>query len=474
MRRLRTEEAQWAEDEMRAAELGDARRGARATRMMARAAEHPGGKLTDVMRDKAEMQGAYDLLEEGHVSARALCTSFASATVQRAADAPYVLVAVDGTSLQLTDFAHDKGFGSLGSLQSGARGLKVINALAIDAQGVTIGLLGQVWWARTNAQRDSRDKRKRNMDRPLSDKETRHWIEAFTQAKTAADKGGLRLWFQVDREGDNRDMLLALKDTGHDFTVRSAWDRFVEATGEDKQKLRQRLANESTAGSYEVAVSGAPSRAPRTAHMVVRAACVTLRMSQRGKSNVQPLTLNVVWAVEEGTTPQGEKPLDWLLLTSRSIETFADARTVVDAYTYRWRVEEFHRAWKGSLCRVEETQLRSFEAVTVWATMLANVAARAERLRLLARKQPEQPAGVELSDVELRALILLKRESRARNEVIPDGMPTLAKAVLWIAELGGYTGKSSGGPPGAITIRRGLETLRPAARMLAILDKGHQ
>lgn len=460
---------------MRDAELGDARRTARATRMLARAAERPGGKLTDVMRDKAERQGAYDLLEEARVSARALCTSYASATVQRAADAPYVLVAVDGTSLQLTDMAHDKGFGSLGSLQSGARGLKVINALAIDAHGVPIGLLGQVWWARTNAQRDSRDKRKRNMDRPLSDKETRHWIDAFTQAKTAADKVGLRLWFQVDREGDNRDLLLALKDTGHDFTVRSAWDRFVEATGEDKQKLRLRLANESSAGSYEIAVSGAPGRAPRTAHMVVRAARVTLMMSQRGKSdNVQPLTLNAVWAVEEGTTPKGEKPLDWLLLTSRSIETFADARAVVDAYTRRWRIEEFHRAWKGSLCRVEETQLRSFEAVTVWATMLANVAARAERLRLLARKQPEQPADVELSDVEVRALILLKRESRARNEVIPDGVPTIAKAVLWIAELGGYTGKSSGGPPGAITIRRGLETLRPAARMLALLDKSHQ
>jgi hypothetical protein len=442
--------------------------------MMARAAERPGGKLTDVMRDRAEMQGAYDLLEEAHVSARALCMSFASATMHRASDAPYVLVAVDGTSLQLTDFTHHKGFGSLGSLQSGARGLKVINALAVDAQGVTLGLLGQVWWARTNAQRDSRDKRKRNMDRPLSDKETRHWIEAFTQSKAAAEKDGLRLWFQVDREGDNRDMLLALKDTGHDFTVRSAWDRFVEATGEDKQKLRQRLADESTAGSYEVAVSGAPSRAPRTARMVVRAARVTLKMSQRGKSDVQPLTLNAVWAVEEGTTPKGEKPLDWLLLTSRLVETFADARAAVDAYTYRWRIEELHRAWKGSLCRVEETQLRSFEAVTVWATMLANVAARAERLRLLARKQPEQPADVELSDVELRALILLKRESRARNEVIPDGVPTIAKAVLWIAELGGYTGKSSGGPPGAITIRRGLETLRPAARMLAILDKSHQ
>jgi len=459
---------------MRAANLGDGRRVARATRMLARAAERPGGRLTEVMRDPAEAQGAYDMLEGGRVSAQALLASFASATVQRAADASYVLAVVDGSSLKLTDLTHDKGLGSLGALRNGARGVKVINALAVDECGATIGLLGQVWWARTNAKRDSRDKRKRNMKRPLCDKETRHWIEAFEQAKTAADKGGVRLWFQVDREGDNRDLLLALKDTGHDFTVRAAWDRVLEATGEDKQKLRQRVAKASTAGSYELPILGGKKRAKRTAHMVVRTARVTLAMHQRGNCDVKSLVVNAVWAVEEGTTPKGEKPLDWLLLTSRSIDTFADACEVVQAYTKRWRIEDFHRTWKSSLCRAEEMQLRSFQAVTVWATMLANVAARAERLRLLARTQPEQPADLELSPVEIRALILLKRESRKRNEVIPDAMPTIKTAVLWIAQLGGYTGKSSGGPPGAITIRRGLEILGPAAKMLAIVEAGRR
>ena len=32
-----------------------------------------------------------------------------------------------------------------------------------------------------------------------------------------------------------------------------------------------------------------------------------------------------------------------------------------------------------------------------------------------------------------------------------------AQAALWLAELGGYTGKWSGGPPGSTTIGRGLE-----------------
>jgi len=444
MRRLETEDAKWAEAEMRGASLGDARRAARVTRILARAAAHPAGKLTEVIHDPAELQGAYDLLEGGRVSAAALCASFVAVTLDRAAEEPWIFAVVDGSSVRVTDLTHDKGFGTIGNLEHGARGLKVINVLGVDPRGATIGLLGQAWWARTNAQRDSRDKRKRNRKRPLAEKETRYWVEAITQARHAADARGTRLCFEIDREGDNRDLLVALSETGHDFIVRGTWDRMIEATGEDEQRLRQRLASEGAAGSYEVAVSGAPSRAPRTARMVVRAACVTLVM--RKARDVQRLSVNVVWAREEGTTPSGEKPLDWLLFTSLPIETFEQAYAVVHGYTQRWRIEEFHRAWKSSTCRVEEMQLRSFEAATVWATMLAAVAARAERLRLLARTQGDRPASIDLTPHEIRALILLRRQRRRRNEPrIPNSMPTIARVTLWIAELGGYTGKSSGG-----------------------------
>jgi hypothetical protein len=474
MRRLDTDEARWAENELRTAALGDERRVVRATRMLARAAERPAGKLTEVMQDKAELQGAYDLLEGHRVSAAVLLGSFANATLDRAAGESWIFAVIDGSSVQLTDLTGDKGLGTIGTLQFGAKGMKVINTLAVDPRGATIGLLGQVWWARTNARPDARDKRSRNAKRPLADKETRHWIDAINQAKQRADARGIRLWFQVDREGDNGDILTALQDTGHDFTVRAAWDRIIEATGEDEQRIRQRLARSSSVGSYEVVVSGSSRRAPRNANMVVRTARVTLAMRKNGKKNAKQLHVNVVWAHEEGTAPAGEKALDWLLLTTRSVANFEDACLVVDGYTQRWRIEDFHRAWKSSVCKVEDTQLRSAEAVIVWATMLANVAVRAERLRLLARTQSDQSASVELSDHEIRALIMLKRRHRSRYEAVADAIPTIAQATIWIAELGGYTGKSSGGPPGAITIRRGLERLAPAAEMLAIVEEGHQ
>jgi hypothetical protein len=46
-------------------------------------------------------------------------------------------VAIDGSSLQLTDRQREKGFGTIGASSVGAHGLKVISALAIEPNGAT-------------------------------------------------------------------------------------------------------------------------------------------------------------------------------------------------------------------------------------------------------------------------------------------------------------------------------------------------
>lgn len=101
--------------------------------------------------------------------------------------------------------------------------------------------------------------------------------------------------------------------------------------------------------------------------------------------------------------------------------------------------------------------------------MLAAVAVRIERLKLLSRKEPERPASDEFTPTELRAIILLRFGDKAR-QVLPDATePTLKQAVQWVAEIGGYTGKSSGGPPGTVTLSRGLREVLVAVRVLAVM-----
>ncbi len=155
----------------------------------------------------------------------------------------------------------------------------------------------------------------------------------------------------------------------------------------------------------------------------------------------------------------GDDRLEWMLLTTHPIRTRRDVLEVVRGYALRWRIEEFHRLWKTGLCCVEDTQLRSRAAIFKWATILASVATRAMRITHLARTTPDVDASTEFSPTELAALIALRQP----KGIADDHVPTLAVAVRWIADLGGYTGPWNG-LPGAIVIGRGLYDLSIAAR----------
>ena len=472
---MRSAEAAWAREEFETFESGDRRRARRLINMASRVAEKPAGKVSEVFKKDSERQGAYDLLESGKVSAEAVRLAMGDATAKRASAEAFAYVAVDGASITLTDRERAKDFGRVGN-QDQLRGLKVINALGLSPRGVPLGLFTQVWWARPPApvriggRKERRaQKAKSKRQRSSEEKETRYWLQAIEQATASAKETGAKLWFQLDREADCQAILMKLTDSNHQFTVRGSWNRLIESADEDSQHLLEWLGKKPPQGAYEIDVPAGPKRTARRARVTVRWGRVVLRLRDNRRRE-KLLELNVVWAREHRTCPAGEKPLDWLLLTSAEVRSLDDAREVIFGYTLRWRIESFHKTWKSGACKVEETQLRSQQAVTVWATLLAAVAARIERLKLLSRSDPEQPASVELDPHEIRALIVLKREYKKKTEVIPDTMPTIGQATRWIADLGGYTGRSSGGPPGSITIQRGLEYLKPAADLLRRLE----
>jgi hypothetical protein len=262
-----------------------------------------------------------------------------------------------------------------------------------------------------------------------------------------------------------------LEASGHWFTVRASRNRRLAGSTPGHPKLlREKLARAPVLGTIEVAVTPGPHRQGRVARLSLRALPVRLELRNPWTKTCRPLTVHAVWARESRTTPRGEKPLDWLLFTNHPVDSFDDVCSVVHGYCQRWRIEEFHKTWKSGACHVEDSQLRSSDHAMRWATLLAAVALRIERLKFLSRTDPLLAASGELTRHEIRALVLWKRGSKKRTEPMPSPAPTLAQAVLWIAQLGGYMGKSSGGPPGSITIGRGFERLRQRAEVLEDLE----
>ncbi len=82
---------------------------------------------------------------------------------------------------------------------------------------------------------------------------------------------------------------------------------------------------------------------------------------------------------------------------------------MVNAYSFLWRIQEFHRAWKRGLCRVKDNELRSAEAIQKWAVVLATVAVRAVHLSRAARTTHDLPAATEFTDDEIEANLFLRR-----------------------------------------------------------------
>lgn len=139
--------------------------------------------------------------------------------------------------------------------------------------------------------------------------------------------------------------------------------------------MREKLEASTVAGEYELQVKGGRGRKARLARLSVRAAEVTLRLVDTSDGSMWPAPMHAVLAREAAdSAPEDERPLEWLLLTTFPVESFADAELVLFGYSQRWRIEDFHRLWKTGACRVEDSQLGDFDHLARWAVILAAAA----------------------------------------------------------------------------------------------------
>jgi len=452
---------EWAHEEFGHARLGHALRVRALVRIAAGCARRPGGKVTSVFKHGADRESAYRLVENESVHADAMMAAANEAAARRCAGARFVYVPVDKTSLNITDRSEQKGFGMIGTSTTKSTGLNVLTALAVTPDGVPQGIAHQRYWARPRKTRSSRRLRR---NKPLDQRESRLWQSAMAGVvgTFAAVGNGCRPWFQIDREGDVSGALEWAVDGGHLLTVRAQRNRRLAIAGKPTTYVRDLLEAQPALGVRQVHKAARPGQSERVANVEVRAATVELDIPvDESQKRRRALPINVV-LVSEPSPPDGEEALDWLLFTTAPVDGFEDAVSVTLGYSQRWRIEEFHRAWKSGTCNVEDSQTRSPTHLTRWAILLASVAVRVVRLTYLARSQPTAPASLEFSDDEILAI---KMVAKPRD---PPLHPTLGLVIGWLASIGGYTGlKSAGGPPGFLVLSRGLEYVQPMAVALA-------
>jgi hypothetical protein len=385
---------------------------------------------------------------------------------------------VDATSLKLTDMTGRKGLGAVGNWAKGGRGVHAMTALAVANDGTPIGVCAQKYWVREQPSTNLHRRRRRATD--LS--ESRFWVDVLDSARTnlAREAPSCTPWFQLDRGADCWEVLAYARRVQMLITVRATHDRRLDRDAAylwqsvEQGPIRARLRIHVPArppkpmrqriGLRKVRHWMSAPRPARIARLHVRAATVPLQLTMP-TGRTLTVDFNAV-LVREQTTASDPNAIEWMLLTTHRIDRQADLLEVVRGYSLRWRIEDFHRTWKRGLCRVEDSQLRSRDALFKWATILASVATRAMRLSHLGRTAPDRPATDELSSYEIEALIALRNP----KGLVGATVPTLGQAVRWLADIGGYVGPSNG-PPGPTVIGRGLHDVLVAATAFEARDK---
>lgn len=377
-------------------------------------------------------------------------------TAEEVAEQAVVLSVGDTTYLDYGAIVEKReGYGPQGN---GGNGLLLHSALAVGADtGQPLGLLWQKLWNRehpapapkeeTPEQRKQRraEERKAKQARAFSDKESYRWVEAMSRV-AACVPPTTHVVHVFDREGDIAEVFAQIQGCGHlGVVVRAAHNRGLE---HDPHRLWEKLETQSVAAHYEVEVSGTKLRTARTATLAIRFCPVQLRAPARLGQD-KPLRVYAVYA-HEVEPPEGESPVSWMLLTGETVTTVEQAQTILRWYSYRWRVEEYHKVLKSG-CQVERYRLAA-EGMKTLLGFLSVIAVDLLRLTYLQRTQPEQPADCVLSSAQLQVL-------KARTLKTPKAW-TVAWAVEAIARLGGYLEHRRQSPIGIQVLWRGWAKLQ--------------
>ena len=443
----------WAEVEFGQAQLGDPRRTRRLVRLAEQRAQQPTGSLAQSCGGAAGAKAAYRFFDNGKVTPEALLAPHRQATVARMAQYPVVLLPQDTTQVDYSTHTDTVGLGVLQSAHQ--RGLLLHTTLAVTPERVPLGGIDQQIWTRDPAQLG---KRQRIRQRSIHEKESRKWLDSLAQVRIVqAQLPGVQLVSIADREGDVYDFLQPVLGTGPAVLVRAIRDRRV---AEPQRHLWAHLNSQPLAGRLTVQVPRAPHQPAHAAELEVRFAAVNVRPPKARRG--EPLPELPVWGVlaHEVAPPAGATAIEWLLLSSLPVTSFAQACQRVDWYTCRWLDEIYHKVLKSG-CRIEARQLEHIDNLKRYLALDGVVAWQVLYLTMLARQLPDAPCTVVLEPSEWQALYCFIRQVATP----PAQPPTLRQAVRWIAQLGGFLGRKADGHPGVTTLWRGLQRLHDITNM---------
>jgi hypothetical protein len=329
--------------------------------------------------------------------------------------------------------------------------------LVIDPENqLPLGLSSIITWSRTSGMKNRHERDYKNQD--IKEKESYRWIKSAEETKKLIDVSTI-ITSISDRESDMYEEFISVPDNRTHLLIRSGYDRKLYG---EKQNLFEKLSSSKLRATYEINIQSGSKRAKRTAKMSLRYEKVKISHPiNRAKGNKPDYV--ELWAIEARelpeSVPETEEPILWRLLTTHEIKVITDALTYIEWYNQRWLIEElFHIIKTKGFC-IESAQLEKGAGLKKLCTMTLQASLTVMTLKLSLQTQHKIKATMIFPEEYLPFFDLLMGELEGKTEKLknPYDRGTVKWTAWAIARLGGWSGYSSQGPPGYITIKDGLD-----------------
>lgn len=471
--------AAWIETEFDSLDLGDERRNQRA-KVITDQLTQMSQSQPEAARSTAALKATYRFVDNKNNTPEAILEAHNQASIERTTEHDRVILAQDTSVVDLTKPSRQvKGAGPLESEDK--YGFFLHPLYALSEEGTPLGIVDQEIWTREEIRTDLSKAEKERLRKQMAfeEKESQRWLAMFQSGEQIARANvGTEYTVVGDSESDICEIYAEaadLPDNCH-FVIRGCQNRAV-IDGDGATHVDELLADAKVQVVDEVEISERESkiagekrprrksRSPRLAEISIRVSQVTIRGPARPGGKLPDATLNVVEAVELDP-PAGEEPIRWVLFTTLPIETIAQIRRVLSAYACRWQIELYFKTLKTGL-KIEDLKYETLDRYLTALSLMMIVGWRVEYLKGAARNDSDASCEKYFAATEWHPAYIVYTNGGS----VPASPPTIEEFMLMIAELGGWQRKKRQGPPGSMTIWRGLRRMEAYADAFAAFNK---
>lgn len=448
----------WVENEFLSLNLSDKRLNKRAKKLMKTLSDTPENSIPAACKSWSETKAAYRFFDNDAVTAKKILKPHRRATLERIKHQDRVLLIEDTTTLNYSGQVERDDIGPI--QQDNVRGIFLHPMLAVTPNKVCLGIVDYQQWARKNFSNTSAHERKlRRKTTPLEEKESFRWLQGYKKAnKLAKAFSETKFVYMADREGDIYDIFHEAQksstDHSADWVIRALFNRKTINSGslDTNGKLKEQVLATQPLGEISFNLPTTRKRKGRHVKQNIYAKRLTLS-PPREKSNVFSSVEITALIAKEVDPPSSEKPVEWVLLSNVQVSNLDEASQIIQWYLCRWQIEIFFKVLKSG-CKIEQLQLNGKNTFDPCLAMYLIVAWRILYLTMLGRTVPSITCEAVLESTEWQtAYIIIKKKPP------PKEPPTLEKAILLIAQLGGFLARKSDGFPGTKVMWQGLQNL---------------